>query len=477
MVSFLSLAVLVVFITISALLSCNIWLTLTLGLMLITFFTCYKNINKHIFLILYLMSFFTFLVGRQVVHDYFGYASFLGHTTDEYNALNLKLFINLFGIVVGYAVSQFFHVYIKRSNGSKKIRPKDERIKVLSLYSNYFLVVPYAIDLIEGILVVRQNGYVAYYTYTSHLPWIVTELSTLYLFSFLTFLATFPTKKEARLPVRIFIILTVLNLFTGRRLYFVTQFLILFGYAFLRNKEEEKWLLRKHIIIIVCSLPAFVIFLYSYRFIRYKQEIAASSLVESFLHFFQQQGYSATLITQAQRYKIYLGDNNYSFHSILRFLNLNPISRYLLKLPSTAKYIGDAETLAIRGGSLANTLSYYILGRAMFLKGYGTGGCYIASLFQDYGYIGLLLGGFAYGITLKAVSNIQRGRVYKNAILLIMFFSLLRAPRYNFDTPYYALCSYGLWMYFGALYFVSSIMKTPGTIRKYDASMRIIQDV
>ena len=411
------------------------------------------------FLLLFLISFFTFLEGGQFVYELFGYPMRFSYTPEEYNLLNFKLFLSLFSLVVGYGISQNFRFTHKRS--TIETSSYDNKRK-FTKYSFYFLTIPYMMTLAEGILAVRRGGYIDYYTYNSQLPKVITELSDLFLVSFLAFLATFPTKNEAKRPIVLFLVLAVLSLLTGRRLYFVTYFLLIIGYALIRNNEKETWLSKKTLILIICIAPFIVAFLFAFRYIRYKRAVVATSFMDLFLGFFKQQGYSANLIALEERYEYQLSDFCYSFHFILRFLRINPISKFLF--PQAAQiYARDRESLAIYGPSFPNTMSYILLGRQAFLNGYGTGSCYIAELYHDFGYSGIVFGNILYGITLKAISKVRRDNFLKNAVSLMVFVRLLCAPRYSFDYPYILAISISVWLYFAALHFASSAMKKKST--------------
>lgn len=436
--------------------SCNTVVLLTCFLILLMAFTCVDDLPHNIFLLLFLAAFFTFLVGGQFVYEFFGYQMFFSFDDQEYNYLNSALFVSLICIGIGYLFASKIKIKLRKTESTEIASP--EIIRKIAKYSFYFLLIPYSLTLLEGIFNAITAGYAAYYTYESRLPGIIGELSEIFTVSFCVFLATFPTKEETRVPALIYVVLTVLTLFTGRRIYFVTQFFLILGYYLFRNRKHDVWIPRRTLAAIICVLPFLIVILYSIRDIRLGRGFQVSSMMDAFFNFFQQQGFSANLIGLEKRYEYALTDHCYSFYSILRFLRINPFSRFILGLPYYQNYTGSRENMALYSGSFARIISYIVM-KARYLNGYGAGSCYIAELHHDFGYIGIVVGNLFYGYVLKKISNLQRGHVLRNTIYLLMFRNLLMAPRYNYDYPFFVVFSYGFWIYIMFAFFTANLLR------------------
>ena len=445
--------VILVFLLASSVVMCNVFVFLSILIFLLACSMCMSNIYEHVFLLLFFVAFFTFLLGGQVVYEFFGYPMAYDYQGNEYNDMNFKVLLSILSIATGYLFGK------KQNRETPAIvlnTSTVKRIRKISVISFFLLLIPYCLTLIEAIAVVRVSGYMEYYSYESRLPSIINELADLYMVSFCLFLATFPTKKEAHVPIRVFFLLSILTLLVGRRIYFVSQSMLLLGYIIIRNKEEI-WIRKRTLVIIVCTMPLLVVGLYAIRYIRYGREIQERSFFPAFLSFFQQQGFSANLIMLEKRFESSLSNDWYSLYNIRRFLRINPVSRYVLRLNYMDLYTGSRENLALHSGSFARMISYLAV-RAKYLQGYGMGSCYIAELYHDLGYFGIAIGNMIYGFLLRRINNFGNS-VIKNTIYLMTFRHLLMVPRYNYDLPFFVVFSISFWLYIASVYAFVNITK------------------
>ena len=463
--TFASIAI-VFIILISALNDNNIWTVATLCLYVILITYCSTNADKHMVLLMFSGCFFVFLVGGTIVTEYFGYDMSYQYSEENYNYMLFAIFLSLSFVFIGYLMSE--KIRFKSSSNSVSNHTinsadsddiKRRLIRKISLYSHYVFLIPYVLVLLEGIIVVSRFGYFEYYAYESNLPYIVTEIADLYIVALFVFLSTIPEKKKAKIPLIIFFILNCVSLLTGRRIYFVVDNLIIICYGFFRNKLDpnDKWITKRHIVLMVLSLPAVAIFLYTYNYIRMGTASKAESLADGFFLFFRQQGFSANLIPLGKMYASSLSDDIYSIYDILRNIRLNPIVRLLTNSSYRSLYTGSREALALNSGSFARAISYAVV-RVRYLGGYGMGSCYIAELFHDFGYAGICIGNLIYGLTIAKINSLNKDRIIGNTLILLMLRGFFKAPRYCYDSPYYPLMAFEMWIFIAFVYGITNMV-------------------
>ena len=443
----ITLLILGILIIASVVFSCNIWLFFSLVILVLLFNHYSFDLGENCFFLFFLVAFFTFLMSGQMMHDFFGYSMRYVTEPDEFSFLNICILISLIFIAFGYYIGGYAsrHRSIKLKSGFF-----DNHILSLRFVSKwmfYVFAVAWYLILIEQCFVVQTSRYVDLYTYSSRLPGIIDQISEACPIAFCVFLATLPSKKEARLPLILVFLYACISLLIGRRLFFVTYSFLILAYRIVRtnqSKSEEVWINRKQIITLVCILPVLIIFLYSYKYIRYGRNISAATPYEAFLGFFAQQGFSASLIVAGKKYIASIPDKIYSFWGLIRFLRVNVISKYILGLESVNYYRGTTTELALNSGSFARIMGYILI-PVGYSKGYGVGSCYVAELYHDFGYLGIALGNFVYGLCIGRIIKLKENSCFGNAVALLMFYQILAAPRYNFDRPFVMFVSLNFW--------------------------------
>lgn len=433
-------------------------------------FLCAK-LDRHGFFALFLCAFFVFLVGAQTMKEFFGIRMYWDYDGPTYAHLNFSVLLSLACLLVGYGTVYFQKMRWSLPATAIQAPPraeKNEWVKYISKISFFVLCIPWFLLLAEQSLTAQKGSYVDYYSFTSRFPAFVTTLAFMCPFSFCTFLGTFPSKREARLPMALVVVYAFASLLIGRRMYFVSYILLLLGYALYRNSdksEKEVWLSKKQIAALLCLIPLLLVFLYSYRYIRYGKQVAASGFWEALLGFFAQQGYSANLIPLGKLFETQLPDDLYSFFDTVRLWRLSPIPQILTGQDFLPYYTGSRAHLAIYSGSYARIISLLCMPQA-YMAGYGTGSCYVAELYHDFGYPGICIGNCFLGALFAWFVAPARERWLRNAIGLAMFPRFLMLPRYNFDNVCYFLLSPSFWLYIGLISVLVDEMLALGTTRQ-----------
>ena len=431
------------------------------------------NIKNRIIYLSFLVTFFVFLLGGQVVYEYFGYR--LPHYCGDlyYRHMNIALIISLVTLQIGYMLGErlikkrnrnILNIEVVSNERYLYLNYKYKVIRNVSKVIFYVASIPWIALMVEKAIFVQNTSYYELYTsYVSSYPYIVLKLAEIAPIMLFIFLATMPTKKECRIPILIFILNSVISLATGRRLFFMTGIMFVIVYFIIRNgtsNGSDKWIGKREIVVSIILLPILVIGLYSYNFIRFGTKPDATSTIDAFLRFFQQQGFSSSLIRLGKLHQDKLSDSQwYSFYGIIKYWRTNTITNLFIDFDYGYIYGKYTAAEAIHGNSLAHSLSYIVLGDR-YLNGSGLGSSYVAEAYQDLGYIGIALANFIYGLMISYIWNRNKAGIWKTAVSFILFESLLIAPRYNFDIIFANLLNVTLWLVLLGIWFLSNIIIT-----------------
>lgn len=403
------------------------------------------NFQSRIFFFCFLLAFFTFLLGGEVLDRYFGV--FAATFTPEINRhTDICLMLSLMGLFMGYVVAER---YGKRFRIVTPFSKKETKVDYDGIYcrtvrkiSKYIFFITYAVWILvlwRQIRYVLQHGYMTYYLhYSSGLPEIVHNIADITPAAYYVFLATMPSKKEIRLPLVLYLLRCVLSLGTGRRLYFMVGLLLVFAYLVARNKYHSKgevWFSRKMGVGLLITVPFLLAGMYLFEYIRADIYVGTASQYNPLFGFFARQGISVNVIKYAERFKDTLNQNAvYSFYNTSKFLQTNVLNRYFLHLNFGYSSGGQTVQNALESNSLANYISYRV-SSASYLDGVGMGSCYIAELFVDFGYIGVVLGNFIYGYIIQTLyeRGMNKQSIWSFAVGLYVADLLFRANRSTFD--------------------------------------------
>lgn len=451
---------------VAILLQCDFWLYSSISVFVTIICVFSIDFKNNIYFVLFLLSFFTFLMGGQLANALFGYRMTYVNSDEDYSFLSKIILLSLMSLSIGYIIGgRLFTPRKEKQYLNDSVKEKNYRIISKMLF--YIFAIPWFSVLMEQVIIVRSLSYADYYTFQSQLPFVFDFLSDACPFVFCFFLGTFPSKKEAKWPMLIVAAYAGISMFTGRRLYFVTYFLLLITYLLVRNKEgNELWITKRQILFIVVAIPVLIVFLYSYRYIRYGLAVQTESFFDSFVGFFAQQGYSANLIVTSKNYASIIPDHPYSFAQTIRFVRMNPFTRYVLGLDYSQLYAKTSAYSALNGGSFASLMSYLLMPTG-YAKGLGTGTCYIAELYTDGGVLGVFLGNFIYGVIIKRIISLKKNRFFGNAIALYMFWNFLISPRYNYDRPFASFLSVSFIFTIITIFLLQHFLKKPKISLEY----------
>ena len=223
-------------------------ITLTMWCVVIWF--CAKRPKERLLLLLFQATLFTFLMTRLILPDFFqtGYmADDVDGTIRMFDAETLRfiyttLAISIFGSYFGFAIlpepqEETIRLYDTSTAYVNSVRHIS---KVLS----YICALFFAVTIVEKSIFVFQNGYFELYAdFESKLPGVIHKLSSLYTPLFMLYLATVPSKQEARGALWLYFLVALISLTTGGRTTFMLTLVFLLFYFCLRNvvNPKEPW--------------------------------------------------------------------------------------------------------------------------------------------------------------------------------------------------------------------------------------------
>lgn len=326
-----------------------------------------------------------------------------------------------------------------------------ENVRSVSKFLMYFFsIFAVAVEL-EKCIFVQTIGYVDYYlSYNSHMPLFVVKFATFYTTCFLIYLSTLPSKKEVIKPLLLFVVIGAFSLGYGQRngaMLSLVLALFYLNFRDIRSRGTEIWISKRLKYIIIVSFPMLILFLYAFNSMRNNLETATyNSTIDNFLAFFSQQGGSVQLIGMQKDFSDagQIPDAKfYSFGTLIDFFQQNIISKMLGVAPS---YEPKSYELAMHGHHFGETMTY-LYRPDLYAAGFGVGSCYIAEIFNDFSYIGVILLNFCYGALFRLSNQIKLTNIWRLFALLVVVKFIIYAPRsgaMDFLTGFFTISITGL---------------------------------
>lgn len=408
--------------------------SLTLLLWINLFMYSLKDLSNRGMLFAYNVAFFTFLLGREFLEQFFEYEVEV-FSKEVWFYTDFTLFIS----VLSYGGSYIF--FKKLSLKQLSIRqifyaPNIKYVNMIRKLSSILFWIVLCGAIVYAVIfavIVATVGYIESYQPEnsdffrgSIIMRMLNRCEMILPIALCSFYATMPSKKECNIVTSGYLVYLFLTLFGGHRGLCVLGLLLLFVYYFYRNKYsiDGIWIKKKWIISGCCVLPLFLILLTAMNDLRTGNEISFSSATDGLTNFVYQQGVSGTVIKRAyENEKALNSDNFYSLH----FLNEGIFSLF----NDESYHSGNSVEKAQSKKWMQHTLPY-ILWEKWYLAGQGTGSSYIAELNQDFGLFGVILGNILYGFLLSKLTWFTRRHIFTTSIKLLIIMQLLWAPRGGF---------------------------------------------
>lgn len=397
----------------------------------------------------FLVSFFVLLLGREITVDFFRYETSQAPAGQTAH-LQWCLVLSLIGILVGaLAVSVWRaskpHLRAAGSTAgtgsnrggglghARKSAPDGGTVLADPSIVRFLFWVTLALSLISVALRARYvlaNGYLSYYTDFSDLEdasgsmYGLRRIEIMLPLVLTIYLGLFPPRRQVTAASIGWAVYLALSLLTGQRGTFVGGVVIILAYWIVRARQDPPgaWRIgRTGRIVGAVSVPLVAVALAAVESARGVGAVASDTAGRNpILQLLYGQGVSSTVVRNAYTYADFIPKDWYTGE----FLHSGLPARLL----GYQVYHGNTVEHALHGGSFTHAFAYTLLG-PQYLSGRGTGSSYIAELFYDYGYAGVLVGGAVYGAVCIWACTLVKGQPLRNGLRLVIVPTLLWAPR------------------------------------------------
>ncbi len=402
-------------------------------LWLSTIFYSLEKIKQRLFYFIFSSVFFVFIMGRETLIQ-FSLSNKYVFSKYITRGVYIQEIITILCIFIFYIIferiSNMQNLNTEFNLDFKNLNKK--YVSKVSKYTFYILFIFSIIYEIKHLEYLWEIGYAKSYVVrfiNTKSIYILYKFSEMMPISFYIYCATFPEKKDAKYPMGLYFLYLFLSLGSGSRNTFILGIIFFVFYLLLRNKIDKgyTWIRKRTIILGFILCPLLIVFLSAYNYYRFGENISDInfSLFDWIKNFFINQGITGKVLKYSKLYNFELFSDKL-YNSI--FLKNGIISR-LFDIPV---FSGNSVDKALYSGDFMHALSYKILGNE-YLQGRGTGSSYISELYQDFKYIGIVLGSIIYAFFINKIDKIEKSRnIFSISLKFIILIPLLWASRASY---------------------------------------------
>ena len=488
----------VFFLTLALIFDASLWFTAALIVWAALVIYTFSDIKRHFVFLCFMVSFFVFLLGREFCFNFMGLGRYYRYLEPYDDITFLLLIISMVCLFLGYRFADRnvirrqgarFRVYkadgaggrfavkrggcMKGAGGqSRSTSPAESltgdrawRVRLAAMAAFYFCYACSMVDVYFQIRQVRSVGYLeSYMAANASSSGIFGYFAGFTVIALSIYLVTMPKKIWSILALGCFEVYGVLTMLTGHRYTFIAISMYVMVYIVYRQRRESGWITKKMVVLIVIAIPFVLALMNMINTIRAGDiDASGGGLVRSAVNFMDQQGGSVNCVKRIFFYEDRIADMHLtSFSNTRTALFENSLVRRLFDVQV---YTGNSVENAFYGHYLSHRLSYLEYGNYYF-QGHGTGSCYIAELFHDFGYIGVILGSLIYGYLLRRITDIGTGRFFRDGLLFATQYFIYLAPRGDFDGMIYGLFNLLCIMGLIGVWLLSRLLKRAGRVPK-----------
>lgn len=383
------------------------------------------------------LTFFTFLVSQMMLSDLKLSSSFeqifTSNFSDEIKMHIFScLFLSLISVFWGYHYCENKqhrkHYQTYNFTGNKILKLREISKKFM-----YFFLIFAFIENLEKAFHVQQAGYESYYTdFHSQLPFFVFRLAHFYELCVFLFLATLPPKKEVIKPLVIFFAIGCMSMGYGQRNGFVLNALFVAIYFVFRDFKKfygakDVWITRKLKYFVILGVPFLLIFLVVFGAARVNEKVDANlGVMDLILGFFYTQGTSYRIIG----YDIEFANQFPSSfpYSLGYFVDLYQQNYFFKLLGVYPTYESHTMEAALYGHNYGDVITY-LFNSTAYLNGAGLGSCYIAEIYHDFRFFGVIVLNMLYGVIMASLNRYALKSVWTLFLFFCVILNVLYAPR------------------------------------------------
>ncbi|MBS5386557.1 MAG: O-antigen polysaccharide polymerase Wzy family protein [Clostridiales bacterium] len=434
----------------------------------------FENLRRRIYFLMFEITFFVFLLSRPFISFCQGKIWWELYGTEHVWFSLVIIILSQIGLMIGswFTEEQNKSKKLDVSRIRKKYDGREELIKnlqIVSLILFYLSSIFFFIQEGEKLLATWQKGYLSYYTdFEAQLPFWIYTIASFMKVSFCVYLATWPKKKEALLPIGLFVCSALPSLIIGMRNPIMLNAIFIFLYFVLRDilDKSEKWIGKIEKYLLVIGIPCSLIFMTLYSYIRSGLQVGKQGIFRLLLGFFYGQGVTFDVLAIGHKCIPLLPKReirNYTFGEILDYFLHGSIAQKIFG--ADALDSGNTVKNALESNSLAHNISYIDMGKE-YLDGHGWGSSYLLEVFTDYGYIGVLLFSIVLGILLIYAIDFLQKSVLCCTIVFMCLQSIFFIPRAEATGWLSFLFTIQFWLAIMAIYIVALLCIKKYSMRK-----------
>ncbi len=399
----------------------------------------FEKVKDRIVFLMFHITIFTFLISRPFIGMLRGEKWWLESSQaaeNIYFSINVILLSLLF-LYLGAVIGQYVYKKNDRQNydSKEKIQKKVQfrnNLQVVAMIVFYVTMCFFLIQEGEKLLYMQGRSYVEYYTgFRSQLPAIFYTIASFMRYSLCVFLATFPSKKRAFIPLFLFELSAIPELLIGVRNPIMLNSVFIFLYYIIRDiyEKRQRWIGKIEKVILMISIPASLVFMTAYSYIRVGAEVAQKNIFKLFFDFFYGQGVTFNVLGIAYGYRNNLPERawrNYTFGGMIDYIVHGRIGQMLFGTDPLPE--GNNWT----NGTLSNNFSHnfsYLVRKKDYLNGQGWGSSYMIETYIDFGYVGLVIFNLILGILLIYMLKRFGKNILLDTIFLLSLTTIFLIPR------------------------------------------------
>ena len=389
-----------------------------------------SDIRNRFTLLSFNVGFFLFLIGGYVYHwMQEGNWNYFSNSPKTILHTCYCLAISMFTIV-------FFSVVI-REDGANNAESESSKKLGRGNYQYLFplikviLVVSFLCELMVEIVttyITRATSYALSLNISTGLPTIVTSLAAYYYIALFLYWSLFPEKKGTILSFLSLALIEIIILISGERGEPISLGFTLVFYIFMRQRKGhfDIKIAQKYVVLVVLITPLLISSLQALSYSRVNREYDAS-VTESVEEFFETQGGSVKII--ANGYDLYdkiseIGGHSFVLGTVRNYVENNIFARIITGKERTGRTTEDAYS----GNSYIASYGYSYAPYT-YSKGVGSGSTYIAEVYQDGGYIFLVVFNIFLAFLFRWIDSKKTDSIIVSAIILNVFRYMVLLPR------------------------------------------------
>lgn len=410
----------------------NLAMVSVMALFIFNIVFCLHRIYKRASALLFYAAFFTFLLGGGLLAVLAGEQWWEDFNTEEAWHVIHCLVCTLVSLPVGIKIYE--EIRFKKRGKSDLLWKSEqeaglvESLRTVSKYIFWFTLWASLYVIFSKILFVRRNGYLAYYTSYVSVSGFILKLQYVNDCAFMFFLATLPKMKVAKLPMAAWFVTHVITILSGGRASAVTAVFLFIWYFNYRNRVrtegEKAWFTKWMKWALILGAPLAIAFLGYWTYARANLE-SEFGVLKAFYVFFKDQGGSLDLIAYAKRYQEDFPQSMYTFGPLINFVRGNTFGRILFGFVMPRQ---NTVEMALTGYNFGQTISWLVMPHN-YVAGVGLGGCYIAEVWLDFGFAGVIICNMLLGILLGFMGESRRYSVVGLYLVLMVFSNVMLLPR------------------------------------------------